>query len=149
MARDKVTSYIACVRVVAAIDPDVTRVPPHGIAVVTKPSDCTNVRIGWSLVESTAVAAMPIVRQVAWRTSSDLDRDYKGDSGQLDGSRMNSLGLSLSPKPRDTAPVPESNHCVRRADQGQGNRDPERKNRIVETHLREGMQMNSNAKYHG
>lgn len=149
MARDKVTSYIACVRVVAAVDPDVARVHPHGIAVVTKQSDCTNVRIGWSLVESTAVAAIPIVRHVAWRTSSDVDRDFKGDSGQLDGNRVDSLGLSLSPKPPDTAPVPESNHCVRRADQGQGNRDPERKSRIVETHLREGTQMKSDAKHHG
>ena len=149
MARDKVASYIACVRVVAVVDPDVARVHPHGIAVVTKQSDCTYVRIGWSLVESTAVAAIPIVRHVAWRTSSDVDRDFKGDSGQLDGNRVNSLGLSLSPKPPDTAPVPESNHCVRRADQGQGNRDLERKSRIVETNLREGTQMNSNAKHHG
>jgi hypothetical protein len=67
--KNRVALYTACIRVNAAVDPDLTRIHPNAIPVVTKQSHFTNVLIGWSVVKSTAVAAMPIVGPVVRDTT--------------------------------------------------------------------------------
>src|SRR6266851_7011943 len=62
--KNRVTLYTACIRVDAAVDPDLTRIHPNAVPVVTKQNHCTNVLIGWSVAKSTAVVAIPIVGPV-------------------------------------------------------------------------------------
>src|SRR5260370_18115116 len=44
--KNRVTLYIACIRVDAAVDPDLTRIHPNAVPVLTKQSHCTNVLTG-------------------------------------------------------------------------------------------------------
>src|SRR5947208_10345406 len=62
--KNRVALYAACIRVDAAVDPDLTRIHPNAIPVVAKQSHCTSVLIGWRGAKSTAVAAMPVVGSV-------------------------------------------------------------------------------------
>jgi len=80
---------------------------------------------------------------------NDVDANSEPDSGHQGGNKMNSGGPTPSQTfPRATS-VPESNDCVQRADEKQGNCELERKSRIVESGLTEYMKMNSNAEHHG
>ena len=80
--KNRVTLYIACIRVDAAVDPDLTRIHPNAIPVIKKQSHCTNVPIGWSVAKSTAVAAMPIVGPVV-RDTTGTKHPRKSDSSMI------------------------------------------------------------------
>ena len=67
--KNRVALYTARIRVDAAVDPDLTRIHPNAIPVVTKQSHCTNVLIGWSVAKSTAAAAIPTVGPVVRDTT--------------------------------------------------------------------------------
>jgi hypothetical protein len=83
--KNRVALYTACIRVDAAVDPDLTRIHPNAIPVVTKQSHFTNVLIGWSVVKSTAVAAMPIVGPVV-RDKTGSKHPRKSDSSMIGSS---------------------------------------------------------------
>jgi hypothetical protein len=80
--KNRVALYIACIRVDAAVDPDLTRIHPNAVPVVTKQSHCTNVLIGWSVAKRTAVAAMPIVGPVV-RATTGSKQPRKRDSSMI------------------------------------------------------------------
>ena len=77
--KNRVALYAACIRVDAAVDPDLTRIHPNAIPVVAKQSHCTSVLIRWSVAKSTAVAAMPIVGPVV-RDTTGSKHPRKSDS---------------------------------------------------------------------
>src|SRR6266436_6507186 len=77
--KNRVTLYIACIRVDAAVEPDLTRIHPKAVPVAKKHSHCTNVVIGWSVAKSTAVAAIPIVGPVV-RATTGSKQPRKKDS---------------------------------------------------------------------
>src|SRR5260370_42707183 len=51
--KNRVTLYIACIRAAAGVEPDLTRLHPNAVPVVTKQSHCTYVLIWWCVAKST------------------------------------------------------------------------------------------------
>jgi hypothetical protein len=80
--KNRVTLYIACIRVDAAVDPDLTRIHPNAVPVTKKQSHCTSVLIGWRVAKSAAVAAMPIVVPVV-RATTGSKHPRKSDSSMI------------------------------------------------------------------
>jgi len=80
--KNRVTLYIVCMRVDAAVDPDLTRIHPNALPVVTKQSHCTNALIAWSVAKRAAVAAIPIVGPMV-RATTGSKQPRKRDSSMI------------------------------------------------------------------
>ena len=77
--KNRVALYTACIRVDAAVDPDLTRIHPNAVPVVTKQNHCTNVLIGWSVAKSIAVAKTAMIGPVV-RATTGSKQPRKKDS---------------------------------------------------------------------